>query len=55
MLEIGLFHNGASSLPIVTGKDGRLLSFPKRAGQSTAASILSTTTALLKDVGALAA
>ena len=22
MLEIGLFHNGASSLPIVTGKDG---------------------------------
>ena len=21
MLEIGLFHNGASSLPIVTGKD----------------------------------
>src|ERR1700739_3544020 len=22
MLEIGLFHNGASSLPVVTGKDG---------------------------------
>ena len=22
MLEIGLFHNGASSLPIVAGKDG---------------------------------
>ena len=22
MLEIGLFHNGASSLPVITGKDG---------------------------------